>query len=240
MKEQLEERATLEREARERAAVAEVVAAMLRHDLRNRFSSIRNAAYYLMRQTQKAELWKADPKMEMLFQMIDSELASAEELLSARGLTGLEEQSDRVRLCDVAEQALAHVPIPPTLRVERTWQEQGLVEAEGERLMLLIRCLIENAVEAMPGGGTLAVRTVRGEGGRLLLEVSDTGPGIPEEQRKRVFEPFMTTKPGHAGLGLCIVQRMALRYRAWVELKPGEPVGTRVTVSFPSAEGAGT
>jgi signal transduction histidine kinase len=239
VKEQLEERATLELEARERAAVAEVVVAVLRHDLRNRLSSIRNAAYYLMRQTQKAELWKADPKMEMLFQMIDSELASAEELLSARGVTGPEEQSGRLRLCDVAERALAHVPIPASLRVELTWQEQGLVEAEGERLMLLIRCLIENAVEAMPSDGTLAVRTVRGEGGRLLLEVSDTGPGIPEEQRERVFEPFMTTKPGHAGLGLCIVQRMALRYRAWVELKPGEPVGTRVTVSFPSVEEAG-
>ena len=238
-KEQLEERSALEREARERAAVAEVVAAVLRHDLRNRFSSIRNAAYYLMRQTQKVELWKADPRMETLFQLIDSELDSAEELLSAQVLTGLEEQGGQLRLCDVAERALARVAIPPSLRVERTWQEQGLVEAEGERLMLLIRCLIENAVEAMPDGGTLAVRTMRGEGGRLLLEVSDTGPGIPEEQRKRVFEPFMTTKPGHAGLGLCIVQRMALRHHAWVELKPGEPVGTRVMVSFPSAEEAG-
>jgi signal transduction histidine kinase len=239
MKEQLEERTALELQARERAAVAEVVAAVLRHDLRNRFSSIRNAAYYLMRQTQKAELWKADPRMEILFQMIDSELASAEELLSARGVTGPQEHRGRLRLCDVAERALARVAIPPSLRVERTWQEQGLVEAEGERLMLLIRCLIENAVEAMPGGGTLTVRTVRGEDGRLLLEVSDTGPGIPAEQRKRVFEPFVTTKPGHAGMGLCIVQRTALRHGAWVELKPGEPVGTRVTVSFPSAQEAG-
>jgi signal transduction histidine kinase len=53
-----------------------------------------------------------------------------------------------------------------------------------------------------------------------------------------VFEPFMTTKPGPAGLGLCIVQRLALRSRAWVELKPGEPVGMRVRVSFPIAEEA--
>src|SRR5437868_8265874 len=139
MTEQLEAHATLELEARERAVVAEVVAAMLRHDLRNRFSSIRNAAYYLMRQTQKADLWKADPRMEMLFQMIDSELSSAEELLSVRVLTGPEEQGGRLRLCDVAERALAHVPIPPFLRVECTWQEQGQVEAEGARLMLLIR-----------------------------------------------------------------------------------------------------
>jgi signal transduction histidine kinase len=230
---------TPELEARERAAVAEVVTAVLRHDLRNRFSSIRNAAYYLMRQTQKAELWKADPRMEMFFQLIDSELASAEALLSARILTGPEEQLGRVRLCDMAERALARARIPPTVRVERTWQEQGLVEVDEERLALLIRCLIENAVEAMPDGGTLGVRTVRGEDGRILLEVIDTGPGIPEELRKRVFEPFMTTKPGRAGVGLCIVQRTALRSRAWVELKPGEPVGTRVMVSFPGAEEAG-
>ena len=65
-------------EARERAAVAEVVTAVLRHDLRNRFSSIRNASYYLMRQAQKTELWKADPRMETFFQLIDRELVSAE------------------------------------------------------------------------------------------------------------------------------------------------------------------
>jgi signal transduction histidine kinase len=224
-----------ELEVRERAAVVEVVTAMLRHDLRNRFSSIRNAAYYLMRQTQKAELWKADPRMETLFQLIDSELASAEALLSARVMKGPEEQRGRLRLCDVAEQALARTRIPPSVHVERTWQEQGLVEADGERLVLLTRCLIENAVEAMQDGGTLTVRTEKRDEGRILLEVSDTGPGITEDLRKRVFEPFVTTKPGHAGVGLCIVQRIALRNRAWVELVPGEPVGTRVMISFPAA-----
>jgi signal transduction histidine kinase len=230
---------TAELETRERAAVAEVVTAVLRHDLRNRFSSIRNAAFYLMRQTQKTELWKTDPRMEMFFKLIDSELASAESLLSARALVGFEEQTVRLRLCDAAERALAHTRVPPSIRVECTWQEQGMVEADGERLLLLIRCLLENAVEAMPGGGSLGVRTVRGEDGRILLEVIDTGPGIPKELEKRVFEPFMTTKPGHPGLGLCIVQRMALRSHAWVELKPGEPVGTRATVSFPRAEEPG-
>lgn len=223
-------------EARERAAVAEVVTSVLRHDLRNRFASIRNASYYLMRQAQKSELWKADPRVEVFFQLIDRELASAEELLSARGPSAPVEAEGRVALCDAAEQALAHSRIPSVIRVERTWQDRSLVDGEGENLVLLVRCLIENAVEAMPGGGTLGVRTVRGEEGRILLEVSDTGPGIPEAQRARVFEPFMTTKPGHAGVGLCIVQRLALRGRAWVELVSGEPVGMRARVSFPISE----
>ncbi|WP_224249244.1 ATP-binding protein [Hyalangium gracile] len=226
-------------EARERAAVAEVVTAVLRHDLRNRFSSIRNASYYLMKQAQKSELWKADPRVAVFFQLIDSELASAEELLSARGLTVPTEVRSRVALCEVAEQALARSRLPPSIRVERTWQERGRVEGDGESLALLVRCLIDNAVEAMPGGGTLGLRTLRSEDGRILLEVTDTGPGIGEELRARVFEPFMTTKAGHAGVGLCIVQRLALRSRAWVELRPGASVGTWARVSFPLVEEAG-
>src|SRR3954452_22795607 len=94
-------------EVRERAAVAEVVTSVLRHDLRNRFASIRNASYYLMRQAQKAELWKMDPRVEIFFQLIDRELSSAEQLLSARSPAMPAEQSVPVRVCDAAEQALA-------------------------------------------------------------------------------------------------------------------------------------
>ncbi|WP_224363436.1 sensor histidine kinase [Hyalangium versicolor] len=226
-------------EARERAAVAEVLTAVLRHDLRNRFSSIRNASYYLMKQTQKTDLWKADPRVEVFFQLIDRELASAEELLSARNLAVLPAAQERVVLCDAAERALAVSHIPPAIRVERTWQDKSRVEGDGENFALLTRCLIENAVEAMPQGGTLGVRTLQGDEGRVILEVTDTGSGMSDEQRSRAFEPFVTTKPGHAGVGLCIVQRLALRGRAWVELKAGESVGTRARVSFPIAEEPG-
>lgn len=226
-------------EARERAAVAEVVTSVLRHDLRNRFASIRNASYYLMRQAQKSELWKSDPRVEVFFRLIDSELASAEELLTARGLTALPVESGRVVLCEVAERALEGSRIPSNVRVERTWQDRSTVEGDAENLVLLTRCVIENAVEAMPAGGTLGVRTISGDEGRVILELTDTGTGMTEELRAKVFEPFMTTKPGHAGVGLCIVQRLALRSRAWVELKAGESVGTRVRLSFPVAVEAG-
>jgi signal transduction histidine kinase len=216
-------------EVRERAAVAEVVSSVLRHDLRNRFASIRNASYYLMRQAQKAELWKTDPRVEIFFELIDRELSSAEQLLAARNPTGPTENEGPVRLFEAAERALARGRIPASIRVERTWQEQASVDADdAESLVLLARCLIDNALEAMPEGGVLGVRTLRGEENRI----------IPEEQRTKVLEAFMTTKPGHPGLGLCIVQRLALRNRAWVELKAGEPSGTRVRVSFPISGGA--
>ena len=226
---------TADSEARERAAVAEVLASVLRHGLRNRFSSIRNAAYYLMRQTQKTELWKSDPRMESFFQLIERELASAEDLLSNRDALGSQRQRVRVRLSEGAERALARVRTPGSVRVERSCHEQDGVEVYPDDLSLITRCLVENAVEAMPEGGVLRLGTLRGEGNTAILEVADTGPGVSLEQRAKVFEPFMSTKPGHVGLGLCIVQRLALRNGAWVELDGVEPTGTRVRVVFPVA-----
>jgi signal transduction histidine kinase len=61
--------------------------------------------------------------------------------------------------------------------------------------------LIDNAVSAMAGSGTLTVRTAR-DADRVLVEIGDTGPGVPEEIRSRIFEPFFTTKPVGEGTGL--------------------------------------
>ncbi|ADO75724.1 ATP-binding protein [Stigmatella aurantiaca] len=219
----------------ERAVVAEVVTAVLRHNLRNRFSSIRNASYYLMRQAQKTELWKGDPRVQAFFQLIDRELASAEELLSHRGPPALAGLQGRSLLREAVDRAFARVRVPGTLRWERSCEDQTPLEADAEDLTLLTRCLLENALEAMPEGGQLTVRTLE-QDAQVILEVSDTGPGIPPEQQAQVFEPFMTTKPGHVGVGLCIVQRLALRSRAWVELRPREPRGTQVRVYFPLGE----
>ena len=94
--------------------------------------------------------------------------------------------------------------------------------------------LIVNAAQAMGGEGTLTVRTAR-DGDDVLVEVRDTGPGIPPEIQGRVFEPFFTTKPvGHGtGLGLDISWRIVVqRHRGdlGVESVPGD---TRFRVRLP-------
>jgi signal transduction histidine kinase len=61
--------------------------------------------------------------------------------------------------------------------------------------------LVKNAVEAMPGGGQVEVRA-ECRGGALVVEVADTGPGIPEADLPRLFEPFYSSKPEGQGTGL--------------------------------------
>ena len=95
--------------------------------------------------------------------------------------------------------------------------------------------LIDNAIDAMGGRGTLTVRT-RAESGRIVVEIGDSGPGVPEEIRSRVFEPFFTTKDigKGTGLGLDIAWRIVVgRHGGEIRLE-SEPGDTRFTVILPS------
>ncbi|MFY1828798.1 ATP-binding protein [Myxococcus fulvus] len=221
-------------QARERAAVADVVASTLRHDLRNKLASVRNASFYLMRKMQKTDAWGADARVEAFFQLIDRELAAAEEVLTRRAPVS---SSDRP-LChasEAAERGLAEARVPEHVRVVRELKARDTVPLDVEDLALLVRCLVDNAVEAMPRGGMLTLRTwdvEEGEGG-VGIRVEDSGEGLAAEAYSRAFEPFYSTRPGHAGLGLNIVQRLVLRQGGKVTLDGGPSGGTHVEVVFP-------
>ncbi|MGY1780812.1 ATP-binding protein [Geodermatophilus sp. SYSU D01036] len=97
--------------------------------------------------------------------------------------------------------------------------------------------LIDNAVDAMAGEGTLTLRTAV-DGDNAVVEVADTGPGIPETMRRRVFEPFFTTKPvGHGtGLGLDVAWRIVTNRHGGVIKVRSEPGNTRFVVRLPLSE----
>jgi PAS domain S-box-containing protein len=91
-----------------------------------------------------------------------------------------------------------------------------------------------NAVQAMPAGGTLSVRTLS-DGKSTRLEISDTGTGMTEEQVTNIFEPFYTTKSQGLGLGMPYAQKVIEQHRGAVsiESRPGE--GSTVRVELPGA-----
>jgi signal transduction histidine kinase len=95
--------------------------------------------------------------------------------------------------------------------------------------------LIDNAVDAMDGHGTLTVRTRREGDDRVVVEIGDTGPGVPAEIRSRVFEPFFTTKEvgRGTGLGLDIAWRIVVgRHGGEIRLESA-PGDTRFEVVIP-------
>jgi signal transduction histidine kinase len=92
--------------------------------------------------------------------------------------------------------------------------------------------LAANAFQAMPRGGRLTVR-LRTDRGAALLELEDTGSGIPEEIRARIFEPFFTTKAAGTGLGLAVVRRIVEGHGGEIAVGPGKGGGTVFAIRLP-------
>ncbi len=104
----------------------------------------------------------------------------------------------------------------------------GIVQADGASLRRAFRALLSNAVRFSPDGGAVLVETsLRGRD--LVIRVSDRGPGVREEAKERIFEPFVQEEPvltrrfGGAGIGLTLVRRVAEAHhgKVWVEDNPG-------------------
>jgi len=119
--------------------------------------------------------------------------------------------------------------------VLRTCFDADLPAVRADRAQIEQACLnlILNAVDAMPNGGTLTVATAV-EKAAAVLTFTDTGVGMSEEQRQRLFEPFLTTKTGGTGLGLAIVHRIVTEvHRGQLEVESVPGRGTTFRLRLP-------
>jgi signal transduction histidine kinase len=155
------------------------------------------------------------PLVERLPQLVEGLLPSFGELLRERKV----------------ELRMSLPPELPDVRVDPMQLEQALVE------------IVSNAIDAMPMGGTLTVsgREERaGENGRgreVVLEITDTGPGIPPETIAQVCEPFFTTRAEGTGLGLAIAKRYVEQNGGALEIASTVGEGTTVRLHLPALAG---
>lgn len=106
-----------------------------------------------------------------------------------------------------------------------------LIKGDPQKLKQVLLNLFKNAVEAMPHGGTLKIHVYRGNN-QVLINVSDTGIGIPEGTK--IFDLFTTTKPLGTGLGLPIVKKLVSAHGGSVSYQSQPRKGTVFTLSFPT------
>ena len=139
-----------------------------------------------------------------------------------------------------------------TIEMRAELQPVPSVLGSASELREMLTNLIFNALDAMPKGGTITIRTLRARleleaggdragapSGRVSLEVTDTGVGMTEETRQRCLEPFFSTKGERgSGLGLAMVYGTAKRHRGTLDLHSAVGAGTRVTLCFPAESAA--
>ena len=136
-------------------------------------------------------------------------------------------------LAEVVDHVLAlYAARAGSVRVEKSLAALAPVPADPDLLARALGNLVANALEAMPEGGTLRLRT-REDGEGALVDVEDTGTGLGPEAQAGLFVPFKTTKPGGTGLGLAIVQGIVSDHGGRVDVGRGPEGGARFTIVLP-------
>ena len=124
------------------------------------------------------------------------------------------------------------------IRLSLLRADPAVVVGDEDQLRTLLNNLVDNAIRYTPEAGAVGV-DLRTQAGEAVLEIADTGPGIPVEDRQRVFDRFYrvegSSAPG-SGLGLSIVQRVATAHSAQVELDDAPGQGLLVRLRFPLPE----
>src|SRR5215470_9528394 len=109
------------------------------------------------------------------------------------------------------------------------------VTADSELIAQASANLVTNAIQAMPGGGTLVVTSRRATSGGVEIRVTDQGVGIPPENLDKIFRLYFTTKPGGSGIGLAMVYRIVQMHDGRVDVESTVGKGTTVTLTLPAA-----
>lgn len=231
-------------EFRLRAERMEAVAALsasLAHEIRNPLAAIRSAVEQL------AHNAGADSDDQVLARLVMRESERLNRLLSEF----LDFSRVRAAECvpldllavatDVATVLAEH---PETRGTAIVVEGESIeIEADADLLHRIVSNLTLNAAQALQGGGRVVIGVGTARSGdapsglldrRVKLTVQDNGPGIPDEVRERLFEPFVTGRPGGSGLGLAIVQRAVASHRGIILVDTAAGAGTTFSIFLPA------
>jgi PAS domain S-box-containing protein len=224
----VEERTAQLRERERLAAIGET-AAMVGHDLRNPLQAMTNALYLLGEEV--ASVGAAKGQVCTLIEMLEDNMEYMDKIVSdlqdfAKPLTVVKEYTPAAALLVAIVDSLG---VPPSVRVTMDISERLQIYADALLIRRAFTNIINNAVQAMPDGGTLTISGAESDG-RTEIRVSDTGAGIPAENLKNLFRPLFTSKSKGMGMGLAVSRRVIKAHGGSIEVETTPNKGTTFTV----------
>lgn len=219
----------------EKMAAIGQLAAGIAHEIRNPLGIIMNALYDL-----SEILPTGNPEVREDLQIAKDEIVRAQEIIT--NLLEFSRESsaemEEVNINELLRRTLRlmHKYLQTNnVRVLTSFGKVGTCVANQNALRQVFLNLITNAVQAMPKGGELRLRTQRAPDKNVVIECSDTGIGIAAQHLNSIFNPFFTTKePGQGtGLGLSVVHSIIKRYRGNISVQSKPNLGTTFLIELP-------
>ena len=223
---------------KEKLATVGKLAAGVAHSVRNPLTSVKMRLFSLQRSLALSPIQKED------FEVIAEEIRHIDTILS-NFLEFSRRPKLRTQPCNPSEivtgalQLMHHRLKSYGIEIRRETAPLQDSLLDPEQLKEVLVNLLENSCEAMPEGGTITIEEQSGVAQPLghisLIRLIDTGPGIPEEVRTKVFDPFFSTKEEGTGLGLSIARRIVEDHGGWLNVSSKEGRGTTFSISLPAA-----
>ena len=218
--------------ANERLSAVGRMASTIIHDIKNPMGTLRVYAQVMKKKSGNEEAAKlAD---EMIHQ-VDRFVNMTQEILdftrgvSSTNIVELDFGETMGAVLDFIEKDLSK----NNVQLIRSTQFQGQVKMDQDKMVRVFYNLASNARDAMPQGGSLTVST-EPSNGYVKIEFKDSGTGMPEEVRKRIFEPFMTYGKKHGtGLGMAIVKKVIDDHQGKIEIDSEMGKGTTIRILLP-------
>lgn len=149
-------------------------------------------------------------------------------------------------LCEIVKDSMEMLDrgrkLPCNVRVNLVSPPRPAVVSADKGLMAQVFLnLLSNALDAVDGCGTISIRIDpdTADSDFCSVTITDTGPGIPQEQLNKLFDPFYTTKKNGVGIGLCIAEKVVREHSGRMDIISEEGKGTSVTVVIPTRQGVG-
>jgi PAS domain S-box-containing protein len=214
----------------QRFAVMGELAGMVGHDLRNPLTSIAGAEYYL----KKRLSLKTDDKIKEMLTLIEKNIAYSNkiinDLLDYSREIELELTERNPQL--IVKEALSLTIIPKNVKIKDLTENKPKIRVDVEKVKRTFVNIIKNAIEAMPRGGTLTIKS-RKLDDNVEIVFSDTGVGMSKQTAEKLWTPLFTTKAKGMGFGLPICKRFIEAHGGSISVKSAFRKGTTITITFP-------
>jgi len=218
----------------ELALVAEEVSSGARHDLRNQITIIRGATFFLRRKVHGTDVWLSEPRIAEFFKAIEEQLDRATANVDPDRIVEplFVRRASATALKTCVALAIEHARLDQGCRVIAE-VDDCFVDVDPLEIALAVRCLLENAAEAMPDGGVVEVRGGLGDTtSAVTIDVRDAGLGFSGLTPIQAVQPFVTTKDGHLGLGLSMASRVCRKYGGKLVVH-SVPRGSHISLVLP-------
>jgi signal transduction histidine kinase len=222
----------------ERLAAIGATAGMVGHDIRNPLTAITGAVYLAKKNLKNIPPSDAATSLEENLDLIIRQTVYVNKIVAdlqdyARNL---HPALEKIECEPLLQSVVSGLQVPSNISVSVVVKKQGLTaNVDATYLQRIVTNLCNNAIDAMPNGGKLTV-TVAAYQQKVVLTVEDTGMGIAEETRTKLFTPLVTTKSKGQGFGLAVVKRLTEAMGGTVKFDSEVGKGTKFTVKLPQQE----